>query len=188
MWYQSQWHIRQGKKMRERWSSWTSWMKWQTDIHQGGTVSCLLLAWLSGVCEPFRGMWKHHGQKRMTHGMHCQYPWNRVGGMETECRVVCRTLWSLGGAVSMVAWNLRKDFCSRGILHDMVRTKLMCEWEIIGNVKHELQSHIRSLKRGTIVCKSSKLLLLLPIGFKVEYHLSLLWRTLVEVGSLLEPP
>ena len=51
-----------------------------------------------------------------------------------------------------------------------------------------MKFHIESLKRSVMVYKSSGLLLLLPIGFRMEPHLGLLPWTLVEVGSFLESP
>ena len=46
----------------------------------------------------------------------------------------------------------------------------------------------QSLKRRVMVYESSRLLLLLPIGFRMEPHLGLLPWTLVEVCSLLGLP
>jgi len=48
--------------------------------------------------------------------------------------------------------------------------------------------HIDSLKRKTMTYKSSGLLLLLPIGVRIELHLGLLPWALVEVGSPLGSP
>jgi len=51
-----------------------------------------------------------------------------------------------------------------------------------------VESHIRNLKRRTIVYKISGPLLLLPIGLRMEPHLYLLAWILVEVGSLIDLP
>jgi len=70
-------------------------------------------------------------------------------------------------------WRER-DSCMRGRLLEM---------------SHMIKkSHIGSLKRRVMVYKSSGLLLLLPIGFRMEPHLGLLPWSLVEVGSFLESP
>jgi len=51
-----------------------------------------------------------------------------------------------------------------------------------------IKSYIGSLKRRVMVYKSSELLLLLPIGFRMEPHLGLLSWILVEVSSFLKSP
>ena len=84
-------------------------------------------------------------------------------------------------------WWLGKGFRLRGSLCvDVVWKRLMCEGEIVGNITTWVKkSHIESLKKKVMVYKSSGLLHLWSISFRIEPHLGLLPGTLVEVGSFL---
>jgi len=102
----------------------------------------------------------------------------------------CDAAWLDGvDKLLMAAWHLGKGFRLRGACALMWCERDSCVrgdcWEYHKWVK---KSHIERLKRKVMIYKSSGLLLLLPIGFRMKPHLCLLPWTLVEVAPSLDVP